>query len=118
MAVKDKFVVRLTTEQRGQLEQLLATGTHAAATLVHARLLLKADQADGDPAGGDARIAEALDCAAATIARVRKKFATEEPEAALQRQRPSGRQYRKLGGRRRRIWSPGRVHLPRRGATT
>ena len=29
MALKDKFVVRLTADQRTELEQLAATGTHA-----------------------------------------------------------------------------------------
>jgi len=72
MALKDKFIVRLTGEQRQQLEQLAATGKRTAATIVRARILLKADaDTDGWP---DDRIAEALDISAATVARIRKKF--------------------------------------------
>jgi transposase len=98
VAVKDKFVVRLAAEQRAQLERMTAAGRHAAAALVHARVLLKADQADGGPAWPDDRIAEALDCSAGTVARVRKRFAQGGLEAAVHRKRPTGRQYRKLDG--------------------
>jgi transposase len=98
MALKDKFIVRLSGEQRQQLEQLAATGKRPAATITRARVLLKADaDAGGWP---DDRIAEALDVSAATVARVRKKFVRQGLEAAVQRRRPTGRQYRKLDGAR------------------
>jgi hypothetical protein len=96
MALKDKFVVRLTAEQRGQLEQLAGTGTHPAATIRRARILLKADtQRDGWP---DDRIAEALDVSGSTVARVRKRFVQQGLGPAIGRRRPTGRQYRKLDG--------------------
>jgi transposase len=98
MALKEKYVVRPGPEQRRHLERLVATGTHAAATLAHARILLKADQGDGGPAWGDAAIAQALDCGASTVARVRKRLVQQGLEAALGRKRPTGRQYRKLDG--------------------
>src|SRR5262245_52845261 len=95
MALKAKCIVRLTAEQRQELEGLAVTGKRSAATITRARILLKADaNADG---WTDERIAEALDSSLATVARVRKKFA-EQGLAAVQRQRPSGRQYRKLDG--------------------
>lgn len=96
MALKDKFIVHLTGEQRQELEQLAAKGKRSAATITRARLLLKADaDADGWP---DDRIAEALDISAGTVARIRKKFVQQGLEAAILRQRPTGRQYRKLDG--------------------
>jgi transposase len=97
MALKDKFVVRLTAEQRQELEGLAATGTRSAAVITRARILLKADAG----AGGwtDDRIAEALDASPATVARVRKKFVQGGLDAAVQRKRPTGRRYRKLDGR-------------------
>ena len=98
MALKDKFVVQLTAEQRRRLEQLASTGRNSAATLTRARILLKADAAEGGPGWDDATVAEALDCGASTVARVRKKFAQGGLEAALRRRRPTGRQYRKLDG--------------------
>jgi transposase len=97
MALKDKFIVRLTAEQRKELEGLAATGQRSAAVITRARILLKAD-ADAD-GWTDDRIAEALDASPATVARVRKKFAERGLEAAVQRKRPTGRQYRKLDGK-------------------
>ena len=97
MALKDKFIVRLKAEQRQELEKLAATGKRSAATVTRARLLLKAD-ADGAN-WADERIAEALDTSARTVARVRKKFVQQGLEAAVQRKRPTGRQYRKLDGK-------------------
>jgi len=68
MALKDKFIVRLSSEQRQELEQLAATGERSAAIITRARILLKADAgADGWP---DDRVAEALDISAATRATV------------------------------------------------
>lgn len=96
MALKDKFIVRLTGEQRQELEKLAATGKRSAATITRARILLKADAASD--AWPDDRIADALDTSPATVARVRKKFVQEGLPAALGRKRPTGRQYRKLDG--------------------
>lgn len=96
MALKDKFVVRLDAEQRRELEKLAATGRRSAAAITRARILLKADaEVDG---WADDRIAEALDVSVATVARVRKKFALGGLAAAVERRRPTGRQYRKLDG--------------------
>jgi transposase len=98
MAVKDKFVVRLAADQRAELERMIAAGRHAAAALIHARILLKADQADGGPAWDDRRIAEALECSTGTVARVRKRHSLAGLDAAVHRRKPTGRQYRKLDG--------------------
>jgi|SRR5262245_11609912 len=96
MAVKDKLIVRLSRQQRQELERLVATGKQSARALIHARILLKADaQSEG---WTDERIATALDTSLATVARVRKKFVQQGLPAAVQRQRPTGRQYRKLDG--------------------
>jgi transposase len=98
MALKDKYVVGLTPAQRRELERMARSGKHSARTLVRARILLKADAADGGPAWDDASTAEALDCGARTVARVRKKFAQGGLDAALHQKKPTGRQYRKLDG--------------------
>jgi len=96
MALKDKFIVSLTAEQREELERLAGTGKRSAATITRARILLKADA--GTDAWPDDRIAEALNTSAATVARVRKKFVHQGVQAAVQRRQPSGRHYRKLDG--------------------
>src|SRR6478672_5136448 len=54
-----KYRVTLTAEERQQLQSLIAAGKAAAKALAHARILLKADEAEGGPAWPDRRIAEA-----------------------------------------------------------
>jgi transposase len=98
VALTDKYVVRLTAADRRELERMARSGRHPARTLVHARILLKADAAKGSPGWDDAAIAEALDCGTRTVARVRKKYAEGGLGSALHRKRPTGRQYRKLDG--------------------
>jgi transposase len=94
-----KYLVTLTADEREYLGGLLSAGKRSALTLTRARILLKADQADGGPAWEDARIAEALDCGVRTVERVRQRFVERGLEAALGRKaqdRPS--RERKLDG--------------------
>jgi transposase len=93
-----KYVVRLDPEEREQLLALVNTGRAAAVKLLHARILLKADDDAGGRRWTDAEIAEALDTSAATVHRVRQTWVEQGLEAALARKRPTGRQYRKLDG--------------------
>ena len=98
MALKDKLIVRLAAAQRAQLETMIVAGRHAAAALVHARILLKADVGSTGPGWEDNAIAEAIEVSVATVARVRKRFAEGGLDAAIHRKKPTGRQYRKLDG--------------------
>jgi transposase len=95
-----RYKVTLTAEERQQLQNLIAAGQAAARKLTHARILLKADAADGGPAWTDQRIAEALEVSVATVERLRQRFVEHGFEAALGRKaqdRPS--RERKLDGR-------------------
>ena len=83
-----KYKVTLTAEERQQLSDLIAAGKAAAQKLTHARILLKADAADGGPAWPDARIAEAVEVGIATVERVRQRFVEFGLEAALSRKMP------------------------------
>lgn len=92
-----KHTVRLSDAERRELRRLQGAGTAPARTLAHARILLKADAAG--PAWTDARIREACEVGLATIARVRRAFATGGLDTALHR-KPTTRQYRRaLDGR-------------------
>ena len=82
-----KYVVTLTSDERAQLTGMIAAGKAAATKLAHARILLKADQADGGPAWTDDRIAEAVEVSTDTVGRVRQRFVEQGVEAALTRQR-------------------------------
>jgi transposase len=95
-----KYLVTLTAEERDRLTALVSAGKRSALTITRARILLKADQADGGPAWEDARIAEALDCGLRTVERVRQRFVERGLDPALGRKeqdRPS--RPRKLDGR-------------------
>jgi transposase len=94
-----KYLVTLTGEERRWLHDLTTAGKAAAFRQTHARILLKADQADGGPAWPDERIAEALDVGLASVARVRQRFVEEGLEAALSRKPQSSPRPRKLDGR-------------------
>jgi hypothetical protein len=82
-----KYRVTLTAAERAELQSLVAAGRASARRLIHARVLLKADAADGGPAWAAGRIAEAVEVSAATVARVRRRFVEQGLEAALSRKR-------------------------------
>lgn len=55
-----KYKFTLTAEERQQLRDRIAAGTAAARKIAHARILLKADGAEGGPAWADPQIAQAV----------------------------------------------------------
>jgi hypothetical protein len=93
-----KDVVRLSDEERQRLSTLISPGRTAATTLVHARILLKADAGEGGPSWDDARIVDAVDPSLVTIHRVRQAWVAQGLEVALARKPPRGRQYRTRDG--------------------
>ena len=94
------YKVTLDAEERQHLHDLIAAGQAAARKLTHARILLKADAADGGPAWPDGQIADALEVSTDTVERVRQRFVELGLEAALDR-KPRERPPReiKLDGR-------------------
>jgi hypothetical protein len=90
-ALMIKYIVQLNTVEREQLLALVRTGRGAAAKLLCARFLLKADVGADSRPWTDTEMAEALDTGAATIHRVRQAFVEQGMEAALARKRPTGR---------------------------
>ena len=96
MGQEAKYVVRLTAAERQSLQELTAGKRVAAAKVLRARILLKAD-VEG-PAWSDPEIAEALDVGLSTIHRLRERFVEEGLEAALARRPNSQNRVRKLDG--------------------
>jgi len=78
-----KYAVCLSDEQRDRLDKLTHTGRQHVRALQHARTLLLADASDDGPAWDDERIAVALACSPATVARTRKRFGAEGINEAL-----------------------------------
>lgn len=81
----NKYIVRLTDDEREHLTALIAKGKAAAHKIRHANILLKAD-ADG-PAWTDARIAEAFSVSETAVANGRQRFVEQGFEAALDRKK-------------------------------
>lgn len=88
--MRQRFVVRLSKEERQALKELAGKGLAQAYRIKHANILLKADA--GGPAWKDERIAEAFGCHIGTVRNVRKRLVEGGLEAALARKpqaRPS-----------------------------
>src|ERR1700752_2856518 len=89
MAARDisvkKYVVRLSGEEREQLEALIRKGKSAAQRLLKARILLKADVSEAGEGWSDNRIITALETSASMVYRVRKQLVEEGFEAVLSR---------------------------------
>ncbi len=83
-----KYVVRLTLIERERLEESISKGRAAASVLLHARILLKADEGDDGPGWSDEKIREALDTSLSTIHRVRQGFVETGYDGALYRKKP------------------------------
>ncbi len=90
-----KYRVTLTEQEREDLGQLISKGKGAARQLLHARILLKADEQVG---WNDQAITEALEVSLSTIERVRERFVEEGLEAALERKAPKRVYRRRLNG--------------------
>jgi hypothetical protein len=78
----EKYRVTLAAEEREALEQLVSKGKAAARKLIHARVLLLADDSQGGESP-DEEIVAALGTSLRTVARVRKRLVTEGFQAAL-----------------------------------
>ncbi len=93
-----KYVVRLSDQERSQLQTLLRSGRAHARKLLYARILLKAD-ADGPDRWTDERIADAFEVSTATVARERQRFLEDGLEVALMPKKPGRPRRRVLDGR-------------------
>ncbi len=94
-----KKSVKLTQEQRQQLEQLIGSGTAPARKIMHAHILLKVDGSQEGPDWSDQQIQQAFGVGASTIWRVRRRFLEQGLADALNRRpQPQRPQKRKLHG--------------------
>jgi hypothetical protein len=89
MAAKEisvkRYVVRLSADEREQLEALNRKGKSPAQRLLKARILLKADVSGAGEGWSDSRIIKALETSPSMVYRVRKQLVEEGFEAVLSR---------------------------------
>jgi hypothetical protein len=80
-----RYVVRLSSEEREQLQALIRKGKGPASRLLKARILLKADVSEAGEGWSDNSIIEALETSASMVYRVRRQLVEEGFEAVLSR---------------------------------
>jgi hypothetical protein len=76
-----KYIVRLSEQERQICQEVIKKLKGSSGKVRRAQILLKAD-AEG-PCWSDTRIAEAFNCRAQTIEKLRKRVVTENFEQAL-----------------------------------
>jgi hypothetical protein len=82
-----KYIVGLDAAERERLNTLISKGKASAKAILKARILLKADTAEGGPGWLDAEIVEALDTNLMMVMRVRETFVTKGLDAVLTRKK-------------------------------
>lgn len=93
-----KYVVRLSQEEREQLQSMVRTGKVAAAKRLRAQALLKADAGPADSGRTDRAVSEALEVSMTLVHDVRQAYVEQGLAAALERKPASRPRPRKLDG--------------------
>ncbi len=91
--VREKFAVRLTPEERDQLEHMVRAGKSSARVATRGRILLKTDEGWSAP-----RVAQALDVSESTVFRIKRRFSEDGLDGTL-KDRPQAHRHRKLDDR-------------------
>lgn len=94
----EKYVVRLTAEERTELEAMTRQRRIAADKQLRAKLLLHADEGALGPAWQDQQLIEAFGVSRSKVMRLRKQLVLEGLEASLSRRTTTQPRRRKLDG--------------------
>jgi hypothetical protein len=79
-----EYIVKLSPEERAELDRIVHFGVSSARKITRAGILLHSDESDkGGPWLSDSQIAEKIDSCKATVFRTRKRFVEEGFEAAI-----------------------------------
>jgi len=98
MNYNTKYVVRLSQEERKELEALVGRGKVGADRRRRAQILLKANAGAEGSGMSDQEVATALDVGVATVHRVRQAYVEEGLQDALSRKPAIRHRPRKLDG--------------------
>lgn len=82
-----KYIVELTAQERGDLEELISKGRISAMKQKRARILLKADASPEGPGWTDQQIAEGLEVGVQSVGRTRRLLVEQGLEKTLERRR-------------------------------
>lgn len=93
-----RYQIKLTEAERTELLALIRTGKERARKLMHASILLEADESGSGSGLQDKAISERVHVSVPTIARVRKRWVEEGLESALKHKRPYRTRAKNLDG--------------------
>ncbi len=93
-----KYRVKLTTDERNYLKQLLSKGKASSRKHTHAQILLHADESVPERSLKDVDISKAVHISRLTVERVRKRFVEESLESSLNPKVQKRRRPHKLDG--------------------
>jgi transposase len=96
--VQPKYVVRLSSDERKQLDEVLDSRRASRFARTRARIYLKADEGPEGPGWSDTRIAEAFDVGGRTVSRARQQLVEEGLEASLKKKSSPRPHRRRLDG--------------------
>ena len=91
---KKKYIVKLSSLEKKELQSMISSGKHSAKKLLKARVLLKADQG-----WNDQKIAGSLDVTTRTLENMRKQFVEDGFDNFLQGRYSQRTYFRKLDGK-------------------
>ncbi len=89
--MQKKYVVMLSVDERAHLEAIVRKGESRAEVNRKARILLKADQSEGQEWMSDVEISKALDVSVRTVERLRERFVEEGFESCMTRKKSNRR---------------------------
>lgn len=92
--MQKKYIVRLTDEERKQLQDVIRKLRGTSQKVKRAQILLKADAAG--PNWTDSRIAEAFDCRVQTVERIRQRLVEQGFSETLNGAKPRSAPRKKL----------------------
>jgi transposase len=96
--MKKRYVVKLTSDERDQLQGMINRGREAAYRRRHAQVLLLVDEGEHGPGLFDRDAAERTGYSRRTVEQIRERCVTEGLAAALERKKRSRSRTRKLDG--------------------
>jgi hypothetical protein len=86
VVVSKKYVLKLTAEERAELQRVVGKGRVAGWKVLRAQALLQCDQGPDGPAWADERIAEAFGITTRSLESWRKQAVARGPLSLLERQ--------------------------------
>lgn len=94
----EKYIVKLTNEERAELNKILSNGNAAAKKHKIAHVLLRADASEKSMNYSDAEIVNEVDVSLKTVARLREKFVTGGLEKVFEKKFTPRLNSRKFNG--------------------